>query len=107
MTVTPPVELVGVVLFCPLTSLVIEAGMVGVSVISGLDFVKSMAVSTEDLRLKSSALGTLSLIGGRALPLSCKFSNNAANSRLTSSLTSVFLLLTSDMAAKFFSFSKA
>ena len=45
-------------LLWPLTSLVMEAGMVGVSVISGLDLVKSMAVSTEDLRLRSSALGT-------------------------------------------------
>ena len=42
---------------CPLTSLVIDAGMVGVSVISGFDLVKSMAVSTEDLSDKSSALG--------------------------------------------------
>lgn len=51
-----------------------EAGMVGVSVISGLDLVKSMAVSTEDLRLRSSALGTITsvclLMGGLALPLS-------------------------------------
>ena len=57
-----------------MTSLVMEAGMVGVSVISGLDLVKSMAVSTEDLRLRSSALGTITsvclLMGGLALPLS-------------------------------------
>ena len=49
--------------------------MVGVNVISGLDLVKSMAVSTEDLRLRSSALGTTTdstclLMGGLALPLS-------------------------------------
>ena len=75
VTVTPPVELEGVELegcIWPLTSLVMEAGMVGVKVISGLDFVKSMAVSTEDFKLRSSALGTsvLVAIGGRALPLS-------------------------------------
>jgi len=42
---------------CPLTSLVIDAGIVGVRVISGFDLVKSMAVSTEALSDKSSALG--------------------------------------------------
>ena len=66
--------------------------MVGVSVISGLDLVKSMAVSTEDLRLRSSALGTFMeaaelwgwLCWGPSLPLeSWRLRSRAASSRLT------------------------
>ena len=90
---------------CPLTSLVIDAGMVGVSVISGFDLVKSIAVSTEDLSDKSSALGNcieeaaaaaaaaataefcdekLSTFVTGALPLeSCRLRSRAASSRLT------------------------
>lgn len=43
-------------LLLPLTNFVIEAGMVGVRVISGLALVKSIAVSTVLLSDKSSAL---------------------------------------------------
>ena len=92
---------------CPLTSLVIDAGIVGVRVISGFDFVKSMAVSTEVLSDRSSAFGnciaadtatTAAVLGDEksstfetgALPLeSCRLRSRAASSRLTaaSSLT--------------------
>ena len=84
--------------------------MVGVRVISGFDLVKSMAVSTEDLSDKSSALGNcieeaaaaaaaaaaactaaaefcdekLSTFVTGALPLeSCRLRSRAASSRLT------------------------
>lgn len=84
-----------------MTSLVIDAGMVGVRVISGFDLVKSMAVSTEALSDKSSALGNciaavaaattaefcdekLSTFVTGALPLeSCRLRSRAASSRLT------------------------
>ena len=84
----------------PLTNFVIEAGMVGVRVISGLALVKSIAVSATLLSDKSSALlksedtvATLDLVlleillatCERATPPleSCRLSKSAANSRLT------------------------
>ena len=76
----------------PLTSFVIEAGMVGVRVISGLALVKSMAVSTflsdkSSALLKSEALleTTADETCERAEPPfeSWRLSKSAANSRET------------------------
>lgn len=108
VTVTPEFEAAERPLFdtaVPLTSFVMEAGMVGVRVISGLALVKSMAVSATLLSDKSSALlkseavvdATLDLFvvvileivllacDERAMPPleSCRLSKSAANSRLT------------------------
>ena len=104
VTVTPEFEAAERPLFdtpVPLTSFVMEAGMVGVRVISGLALVKSMAVSATLLSDKSSALlkseavvdATLDLLleivllacDERAMPPleSCRLSKSAANSRLT------------------------
>lgn len=85
----------------PFTSLVIDAGMVGVRLISGFDLVKSIAVSTDAFSDKSSAFGNciaadggktaaelcgekLSAFETEALPLeSCRLRSRAASSRLT------------------------
>lgn len=102
VTVTPEFEAERRPLFDelaePLTNFVMEAGMVGVRVISGLALVKSMAVSATLLSDKSSALlkseaATLDLVVlvleilacERATPPleSCRLSKSAANSRLT------------------------
>ena len=103
VTVTPEFEAERRPLFdelaVPLTNFVMEAGMVGVRVISGLALVKSMAVSATLLSDKSSALlkseaATLDLVVlvlleilacERATPPleSCRLSKSAANSRLT------------------------
>lgn len=104
VTVTPEFEAAERPLFdkelapaVPLTNFVMEAGMVGVRVISGLALVKSMAVSATLLSDKSSALlkseaATLDLVlleillaCERATPPleSCRLSKSAANSRLT------------------------
>ena len=101
VTVTPEFERPLFDTAVPLTSFVMEAGMVGVRVISGLALVKSMAVSATLLSDKSSALlkseavvdATLDLLleivllacDERAMPPleSCRLSKSAANSRLT------------------------
>ena len=98
VTVTPEFERPLFDTAVPLTSFVMEAGMVGVRVISGLALVKSMAVSATLLSDKSSALlkseaATLDLVVlvleilacERATPPleSCRLSKSAANSRLT------------------------
>ena len=101
VTVTPEFERPLFDTAVPLTSFVMEAGMVGVRVISGLALVKSMAVSATLLSDKSSALlkseavvdATLDLLleivlqacDERAIPPleSCRLSKSAANSRLT------------------------